>query len=249
MLVSQPFVSCLCPTYGRPQLLANAIACFLAQDYDGPRELLILDDAGQYGSQQGDHWQIISVNRRFQSLPAKFNALAGLARGDVLAVWEDDDIYLPWHLSTIAAAVQQGAPVAKPATVWSLHGGQLIREGAAGRFHASLAFTRPALEAVGGWPLTRRADFDQQLIGRLREAHGEPVDTSESDPRGPGYVFRWGSTGAWHGQAFMRSPADETWYDRVPPLTALAPVTIVPQFDEDTWRVLGMASRLGFPIR
>jgi Glycosyltransferases involved in cell wall biogenesis len=40
-------ISCLCPTYKRPTLLANAIACFLQQDYDGPAELIVLDDAGE----------------------------------------------------------------------------------------------------------------------------------------------------------------------------------------------------------
>ena len=42
--------------------------------------------------------------------------------------------------------------------------GTIQEEDATGRFHASLAFTRQAFEQVGGWPLTLRGDFDQQLI-------------------------------------------------------------------------------------
>ena len=39
-----PKVSCLCPTYGRPQCLEEAIFSFLTQDYQGEKELVILND-------------------------------------------------------------------------------------------------------------------------------------------------------------------------------------------------------------
>jgi len=206
-----PFVSCLFPTYRRPQLLENSIACFLAQDYpEDRRELIILDDAGELQNQTSDGWQIISIPRRFRSLPEKFNALAGLARGEILVVWEDDDIYLPHHISSHVAAME-GHLWSKPSKVLSDYTGQIEEEDATGRFHASLAFTRQAFEKVGGWPLTMRGDFDQQLIARLNELGlpGNPCTVAS-----PSYVFRWGSTGAYHGQALMRGPEDEGWYDR-----------------------------------
>jgi len=207
-----PFVSCLCPTYRRPKLLENSIACFLAQDYPADRrELIVLDDAAELQNQTGDGWQIISIPRRFRSLPEKFNALAGLARGDILVVWEDDDIYLPHHISTHVRAMD-GHLWSKPSKVLSDYTGEVQEEDATGRFHASLAFTRLALEKVCGWPLTLRGDFDQQLIARLNELGlpGNPCTIAN-----PTYIFRWGSTGAYHGQALMRTPDDEHWYSRV----------------------------------
>jgi len=39
-----PKISCLCPTYGRPQCLEEAIFSFLTQDYQGEKELVILND-------------------------------------------------------------------------------------------------------------------------------------------------------------------------------------------------------------
>jgi hypothetical protein len=110
-------------------------------------------------------------------LPEKFNALAGLAQGDILVVWED----------------------------------------ATGRFHASLTFRREAFERIGGWPLTKRGDFDQQLIARLTaiEAPGDPCQLDS-----PSWIFRWAQTNAYHGQAFMRGPEDEGWYERVAGLQA-----------------------------
>jgi hypothetical protein len=156
-----PMVSCLCPTYRRSKLLENSIACFLAQNYPADRrELIVLDDAGKLQNQTGDGWQIISIPRRFRSLPEKFNALAGLAYGEILVVWEDDDIYLPHHISSHVTAME-GHLWSKPSKVLSDYTGQIQEEDATGPFHASLAFTRRAFEQVGGWPLPLRGDFDQ----------------------------------------------------------------------------------------
>jgi hypothetical protein len=43
--MSKPGISCYCSTFGRPvNLVENSIQCFLDQDYDGPKELVILTD-------------------------------------------------------------------------------------------------------------------------------------------------------------------------------------------------------------
>jgi len=232
-----PFVSCLCPTYLRPRLLENSIACFLAQDYPANRrELVILDDAGQIAPQKGDSWEVISVARRFRSLPEKFNALAGLARGDVLVVWEDDDIYLPWHITAHVEALPDGG-FSKPSRVLSLYTGAPQEEDATGRFHASVAFTREVFDSAGGWPLTKRGDFDQQFLARMSRV-AVTADSCRDHP--PSYVFRWGSTGAYHGQGLMRGPSDEGWYFRTPneDLTGEDNQILQPTFDSDTWPVV-----------
>jgi len=72
-MTERPFFVCLCPTYGRPRMVQNAVACFLAQDYPvDRRRLLILDDAGQIPAQKGDGWEVFSMSERFESLPAKY---------------------------------------------------------------------------------------------------------------------------------------------------------------------------------
>ena len=69
--------------------------------------------------------------------------------------------------------------------------------------------SRRAFEQCGGWPLTSRGDFDQQLMARLNflGTAGDPCSVATT-----GYVFRWGPTGAYPGQALMRGPEDEEWY-------------------------------------
>ena len=55
-------LSALCCTYLRPAGLGQLIECFLRQDYPRElRELIILDDAGQYENQSGDGWRLGSV--------------------------------------------------------------------------------------------------------------------------------------------------------------------------------------------
>jgi hypothetical protein len=76
--------------------------------------------------------------------------------------------------------------------VLSDYTGEIREEDATGRFHASIALSRQAFDECGGWPLTMRGDFDQQLLARL-VAVGESADPCSAAE--PGYVFRWSSTG------------------------------------------------------
>jgi glycosyltransferase involved in cell wall biosynthesis len=233
-----PFVSCLCPTYRRPRLLANALACFLAQDYPPERrELVILDDGGDFAEQSGPSWRLVSTPRRFDALPEKFNTLADLAQGDWLVVWEDDDIYLPWHLSAHAQALNDG-DWSKPSRVLSLYTGKLAEEAGENRFHASLAFTRDALIRAGGWPNTKRADFDYQLVLRLSQA-GRRADPCAAFPAS--YVFRWQSTQDYHAQTKMRGRDDEGWYERCtqsPSQVQWNGGRLTPAMDEETRQVI-----------
>lgn len=249
-----PSISCLCPTYGRPRLLMNAVACFLSQKY--PRnlcKLVILDDLGSINpyvpGDEGDRIRVWSQSERFPSLPEKFNALWQLApKSDIYVIWEDDDAQLPWCLSTHSKACER-AGWSYSSYVYSDYGERLHTEPTGGRFHGCLAIRGDTLQAIGGWPLTRRADFDQQLIARLRGfgSHGDPLEhcplTSDIHSVGtdkpfksPAYVFRW-HTGSTHGQGDMRGPDDENWYDRYQPPDRSGPNTIVPAFDGGTLKI------------
>ena len=233
MTADPPYLVALCPTFRRPLCLANALACWLAQDYPAERrELLILDDAGQWPAQHGHRWRLHSLLPRYDSLPAKYNALATLApHADAYVLWEDDDVYLPWHLSAHAAALAD-ADFSRPSEVWSNYGteGRAIhREAALGRFHGSWAFRRTAFEAVGRYRETRELNFDQHLGGRL-----EALDNS-GDPntfRGPSYVYRWGNP-YYNGQAW-----GDDYHDVVETLGDARPQTVLaPTMDAETERI------------
>lgn len=244
-----PFVTCLCPTFHRSRLLANALACFYAQDYPvDRRELIILDDGNDYeyqcSAKNGTQWQLYSLADRCKSLPEKFNAAAYHANSEtqIFMVWEDDDCELGHHISAHVAAMEsirtkpwsEFECFSKPSTVLSTYPGHVVQENAAGRFHASIAMTRALFNRAGGWPITKRADFDQQCMSVMAQAAGPAgcVDPCRFAP--PSYCFRYGSTQAYHGQHFMRSPDDEEWYDRVPRQPGNRDLVLYPEFDAET---------------
>lgn len=208
-------VACLCPTYRRPFCLRNAVACFEAQTYEN-RELIVLDDAGQYRGHEGDRWRVISVPLRFRSLPAKFNALASLSDADAFCVWEDDDIYLPWHVEAHAHALSGGAAMSVPRRIMDACGprGWNVRENAGCMFHASWAYSREGFDAVGGYPLTGALTFDVEMLDRMRAYLGAPADPALTHP--PSYLYRWQQSGAYNGSQF--GPG---WYEAAGRLSGL----------------------------
>ena len=208
-------ITALAPTFGRSRrLLANSLACFEAQTYPADRRrLFIFADDGDTPESCGDGWKLVQrAGGRSPNLGAKYNEMVAADDwADAFVVWDTDDVYLPQHVEAIAAALES-APWAHPEFVWSTYANgpnQPGLEGARGRFHGSLAVRRDALESVGGWVDTRRADFDQLMLSRLTDAFGPPVDPS---PNRPTYVFRWADTNEPHCQSLMSSPNDETWY-------------------------------------
>ncbi len=228
-----PLITCLCPTYRRPTLLKNIVACFEAQTYPADRRrLVILDDSGELGNQSGDGWELVCRDQRFDSLPEKYNALVELAgQTDIVAVWEDDDIYFPWHLEAHAETLA-GSEWSVSSKMWCLYSGMLLQEDK--ELHAALAITRPCLERIGGWPVTRQGQFDWVLFAALRagSSRGDPIHRWS-----PGYCFRWGSTGSYHGQAFQTEYTDTRWWDRVPDAApSTGRVEIHPEFDAETLR-------------
>lgn len=235
-----PFVSCLCPTYHRPSLLANAIALFERQTYPADRrQLLIMDDAGQYRPCSGPGWSLHSTSWRYHSLPAKYNATASMAEADVFMIWEDDDLYLPHAIEAHAKCFAAGAQWSKPSAVSTLYGTtDTRREDATGRFFASIAVSARLWRRLGGMEDTKRADFDQRFMAACERSGGSPWDTLAFDPD-PGFVFRWQSTQSYHCQHKMRAPDDTTWWDAVAGLGDATPQDgIVPQLDEETARIL-----------
>ena len=171
-------IAAVCVTYLRPRQLGWMIHCFLRQDYPADqRELVVLDDAGQYENQSGPSWRLVSTPSRFRTLGEKRNAAAALVGDDVeaLAVWDDDDLYLPWALSAAAAALRQ-APWSRPSLV--LHpqdDGQLRQHATGGLFHGGWAYRRDLFQRAGGYPAMDNGE-DQALAGRFRRLAAASAD-------------------------------------------------------------------------
>ena len=107
-----PSVTATCPTFGRFGRLQDSIACFLLQDYPGEKCLRICNDAhiplqltASNGEEVvvGDKTKILLTNvaKRFPNVGLKREAIADLVTTDLIAHWDDDDLYFPWHFSTL----------------------------------------------------------------------------------------------------------------------------------------------------
>jgi len=97
---ARPLVSCVMPTRGRREFVSQSVLYFNRQDYPA-RELLILDDGVEDLSRDlsGDpHIRYFRL-RPGCSIGAKRNLGCQLARGSVIACWDDDDWYAPERLS------------------------------------------------------------------------------------------------------------------------------------------------------
>ena len=190
-------IAAVCCTYLRPKHLGWLIKCFLEQDYPS-RELVVLDDAGQYDDQEGDRWRLVSVDRRFPTLGEKRNAAVQLASPDVqaFAVWDDDDIYLPWALTASVAALNV-APWSRPSLV--LHeraDGKLRQHKTGGLFHGGWAYIRDAFVRAGGYPAMNNGE-DQAFAERLRRAGVTQADPCQLGFQ-PFYLYRWGAGAGYH---------------------------------------------------
>lgn len=175
-------IAALCPTWNQPELLGRMIECFNRQDYPN-RELIILDDAYQYPHTEGDRWKLLSCRFRYQTLGDKRNALMAQISPDVaaLAVWDDDDIYLPNHLSACVAALQD-ASWCQPRQVLVPANGKFrrmatFREDAPTHvgYHGGWAFRREAFEKLGGYASISNGE-DQEIAARALEIFGPSAD-------------------------------------------------------------------------
>ena len=120
--MKRPLVSCLCPTYGRYRHLRQALACFLAQDYE-PKELVILNDHPTPIRCDYLNVRIVNVKERYEGMGRKRQALLDLAEGEWAAQWDDDDFYLPWHLSHwLPVLMAKGPGLLKPLRAFSSRG-------------------------------------------------------------------------------------------------------------------------------
>lgn len=102
----QPKVSCICPTRGRFETLRQAVSFFLLQDYPN-KELIIFNN---HPHPINPHPKLIKqgvkvINGGDYSGKSMENVYADALKhvsedSELISIWDDDDMYFPWHLSS-----------------------------------------------------------------------------------------------------------------------------------------------------
>jgi glycosyltransferase involved in cell wall biosynthesis len=197
-----PKVSCYCATYGRPWALEEALESFLLQDYEGEKELIILNDySGHQLRFEHPEVRIVNVTERITPLGKKFNETVKLCTGDVLFPWEDDDVYLPNKVSYSIAHLKNG--------FFHTHlgfmeldpwGDQSKLKVGGNYFHCNIAVTRELWEQAGGYVEIDQSDLDVKLMTRLKEL--SKFEGHDIPPAQIFYVYRWGTTNSFHASGW-----------------------------------------------
>ncbi len=204
----------MCITWNRPELLGRSIHAFLQQTNKNAR-LFVLDDAGQYSSQEHERWTLISVPDRYPSMGTKRNALLNMAIHQYPQVggfmlWDDDDVYFPHAAQCVSDALDKKC-WAQPRLALEMNedGQRLRRVNTTGR--------RPNDIAYGGCWAWRLETFDQ--LGRFPDTnHSEDIkvarpcqdrfgESADSSPNGePWYYYnRLNNSISKEGKSFYTS--------------------------------------------
>ena len=205
-LTDAPPVSCICPTYGRVELLEEAIYAFLQQDYPGQKELIVLNDYdGQTLEFEHPEVRIVNLPKRFNSVGEKYKAAVALASHDLIFVWHDDDIYLPHRLSYSVAHCGQDTAFYKADKAWFWNTGVLSGP-EQNVFHGGSCWRRELFNKVHGYPhIGNRYDieFEQRCqvaaAGSMRVAPIRRADIY--------YIYRWSGPGSYHFSTFGATKA------------------------------------------
>lgn len=212
-------IVCLCPTFGRPALLANTIAMFEKQSLEPEKRVfLALDDSGLASYNNGHRWDVLAVESKIPTLTSKYALMMRIVADmhpnwTAIAMMDDDDIFGPhWlrsHVETFESKPANHPILSKPSTVLSLHSPpaksktQPGPECSRGRFWSSIAINRVLFENVDGFHESESVAYDQEHIAKF-ETNGELIDCCVR--YGPQYVYGWGRSN------HCSSASGDGWY-------------------------------------
>lgn len=147
-----PHITAICCTYGRNAYLNEAVACFLAQDYEGPHSLVILNTMWEQTLVfKHPLVDVLNCSDRPKTMGETRNMAIDFAPQGLLCVWDDDDLYQPNHLSNFV----RGFDPEKHEWSQQSHQGYMeawsLKSITSGSPNV-VAFTKKAWAAVGGYP-------------------------------------------------------------------------------------------------
>lgn len=177
-------ISCKCITYGRVDTLEESLEAFLRQDYQGEKELVIVND---YPLQklEFDHPEvrIFNLDETFQTIGEKENFAVEQCKGDIIAVWDDDDIALPNHLSNIATEIENCDLLH-----WKkgLYMGTKDKVEEAWIGNSGMVYTKKIWESVGRHA-KENAGYDKTFVDLV----GAIGKIKHAEPKKPSWIYIW----------------------------------------------------------
>lgn len=210
---SLPFVSCIMTTYGRFECVERSIAMWLLQDYPN-KQLVILNTAekeleldlalSNKGISIVNQSKIHGTNEPYTNVGQVRRDAVKLALGKYMCFWDDDDAYLPWHISQgVDYLLKTNKKAYKPAqSYWSEDGGK------------TFVLARNAMEAsvIADTEAIRNYGFNDSNGGEHVTWMRGLIDEGELDEDYEvtpfeSYMYIWGDEIASHKQSgFIDDP-------------------------------------------
>jgi len=186
-------ISCKMITYGRVDFLEESLQSFLNQEYDGEKELVIVND---YPKQklifEHPEVRIFNLDYTFETIGEKENFAVEQCKGDIIAVWDDDDIALPNHLSNIKKYFVEGSDLLH----W--HKGVLFNvpniQAITGLGNSGIVYSRKAWEAIGRHPL-ENAGYDMTFVIKIKTMFPSNIIFAEPNDDEVSWFYVWGGRG------------------------------------------------------
>lgn len=178
--MSLPFISAVMVTFGRPEHVNEALACFLDQDYEGPHELVIFNTypkmkfLGEF-----PNVRIINCTERPPCLGEARNLAIAEARGDVIVTFDDDDRYLKIHLSNFGKHFTEDVD-------WVWHNRQFYMEGIQIKqiVHGSVnvfAYRKSLWESCGKYDQVNSGEDRMFLTRAVAKSKGVKVELADNE--------------------------------------------------------------------
>lgn len=185
--MSKPFVSIVVPVHNEAYLLAECLAALHQQDYDGPYEIIVVNNTCTDRSPEIAR----SMGARVVDEPHKgyvhaLRAGFAAAQGEIIACTDADTRMPPSWLSRLVATLTEQPDVVATSGVFTFHDGSAwlrMVGGVFGRLNwhlagGNMAVWRWAYEAVGGFDPTVNLGADTELGLRLRHIGRVVIDRS-----------------------------------------------------------------------
>ncbi|MCB0165886.1 MAG: glycosyltransferase family 2 protein [Anaerolineae bacterium] len=204
--VALPPVSCICLPQGQPERLEEAIYSFLQQDYQGQKELVILNDnADQLLEIDHPEIRIVNLSEQFFAPNQKRNAAIALCAHDLIFVWDDDGIYLPHCISFSIEKFRKRKGFFKPTKVFVLSNGAL-RLPRQNIFHSGSCLTRKWFDKVRGYTSNQKLYFyKEEIETQFKRKYPNLVQFYDIAIEDIFYIYRWGGV-----QIFQKNGATKS---------------------------------------
>jgi hypothetical protein len=197
-------IDCLMGTYGRYALASEALACFLQQSVTSQVTLLIYNQHPV--PLRFDHPRVRIVNEAPPAGSLRFirRRMLDLAdpSADLIHFWDDDDLYLPWHLEDCLQHI--GDNIAwRPASCWMSEGNMTFSRFANSRFEGSWIFRADYLQRADLY--THPTYTDHPVYLQIEEAR---LFASTELGAATSYIYRW-ANGSEHVSGYGASSDEE----------------------------------------